>query len=192
MRCCGDRGGVSLRMICFAWLFVTPLVVSCGTTSRLHPFDAPPGSLRLAEVVGIVPGSQVQVQHKPLYEVLAASGMSETTIREGAVGAGRAYCCWGPNERENAIFFFVPKGVTLDAGDIVEVRMGRPPGGNDSGTVNMATIVRQKRGDPNGQCRWDPPRDGLWNKVLYCDWMKDEGWVRHTGAVYNIWYRIIR
>jgi hypothetical protein len=99
-----------VRGFCRVSIVFLPLLFSCGTTSsRLHPFDAPAASLRLAEAVGIVPGEQVKLQHQPLYNVLVNSGMSDGEIRAGGVGAGKAYCCWGPNERENAVFFFVPK-----------------------------------------------------------------------------------
>ena len=182
-----------VQIFCRLSIVFLPVLFSCGTTSsRLHPFDAPAASLRLVEAVGVVPGEQVKLHHRPLYDVLVASGMSDGVIREGGVGAGKAYCCWGPNERENAIFFFVPKILTIDVGDIVEVRMGRRPDNSDSGDVNLATVIRQKSGIVNGPCRWDPPREGLWNRVLYCDWMKEERWVRQTGAVYNIWYKAVR
>lgn len=181
------------RGFCRVSIVFLPMLFSCGTTSsRLHPFDAPAGSLRLAEAVGVVPGDQIQGQHQPLYDVLVTSGVSDAEIRAGGVGAGKAYCCWGPNERENAVFFFVPKDLTVDVGDIVELRMGRRPDNNGSGNVNVATRIRQKAGVVNGPCRWDPPREGLWNKVLYCDWMKAEGWVKQSGAVYNIWYKPVR
>src|SRR5262249_43304605 len=83
-----------------------------------------------------------------------------------------------PNETDSALFTLVPSNAQLpEIGDIVEVRSGRQPSDGDVGALNTVTRVVQ-RGP--GECRWDPPKDYLWRRILYCDWMASQGWTLHS------------
>jgi hypothetical protein len=56
-----------------------------------------------------------------------------------------------------------------------------PEGNGDLGRANVVTRVVQRRDVQDGECRWIPPDPRLWGRVLYCDWMPQEGWVEQTG-----------
>jgi hypothetical protein len=73
-------------------------------------------------------------------------------------------------------------------GDIVEIRMGRASSKNGLGKVNVLIDIRQQKEAPASHCSWDPPQDFLWRRVLYCDWMRKEGWTLKKGA-YNTWLK---
>jgi hypothetical protein len=73
----------------------------------------------------------------------------------------RVYCCGRSIEDEQAIWACVPPEVTVGAGDIVEVRMGRVPAKGEPGVVNAVVAVRQKSGQENGPRFRHPDRPGL-------------------------------
>jgi hypothetical protein len=117
------------------------------------------------------------------YEHLLASGIRDEDLHYGSLGAGRVYCCGGPPEEDGAIWVYLPSGVNVKVRDFVEVRMGRQPAENDPGVVNTALRVRDKAG-----CRWVPEKEGLWMRILYCDWMEREGWIER-GGLYKTWLK---
>lgn len=88
-----------------------------------------------------------------------------------------------------AMWFLVPAGMVIAVGDITEVRMGRQPSGDYPGTVNVATRVREKANDVGKSCKWMPDSPGLWGRILYCDWMKQEGWIEREGGLYWTWFK---
>ena len=161
----------------------------CATTDRLHAADTPEGALRVVEVMRVASGKEIGTPgERPVYEMLQRTGLSDSDIQAGSIGGGRVFCCWRPNEKANEIYFFAPMGITVQVGEIVEVKMGRHATRADPGAVNTAIQIRQKSGVAAGTCRWDPPGEGLWSRVLYCDWMKEEGWRQQIG-LYNVWYK---
>lgn len=143
--------------------------------------------MRLALVTDLASRQQIGAAG-PLREYLLASGIKDADLRDGSVGVGRVYCC-GADETVSFMMFYVPQGLGIEVGDVVEVKMGRNPSKDDRGAVTTAARVRQKRDDASGPCRWDPPTPpGLWMKVLYCDWMKQEGWVEERGP-HHTWMK---
>jgi hypothetical protein len=117
---------------------------------------------------------------------LLAEGITDADISDGSVALGIVYCCGGKITQETAIAFYVPPEYRLQEGDVVEVSLGRIVSKKeikrgDKGTVNRAVSVRESFKDETGVCRWDPPNETLWMRVLYCDWMLGEGWKRRGG-----------
>ena len=53
------------------------------------------------------------------------------------------------------------------------------------------TRVLQSANQTNGPCWWDPKNEILWRRVIYCDWMPQEGWVNQEGfnKFYIGWYK---
>jgi hypothetical protein len=123
---------------------------SCGTYSRMYPapkmpglVETPTGSLRLAQVMALATRDQI-LSARPTRDSIIASGIQESEIRDGSLAIGRVQCCGGPNEKSNSFVFYVPSGIGVDVGDIVEIKMGRAPNGSDPGILNTVTRVRMK------------------------------------------------
>jgi hypothetical protein len=170
-----------------AWLLaVLALLVIMGTTpsyagvSRLYPPTAKQvGILRLAQVQYIGTRQEI-VKMGEQYQALLASGIPDSTLRDSSIAIGRTYCCGGPDF--GSIWFYVPMGTRLAIGDIVEIKMGRQASKTRIGVINSLRQIREMHGAVNPSCRWDPPNEHLWRRVLYCDWMKAEGWTLMKGA----------
>lgn len=160
---------------------------SCASRSKVFaPTSDDAGSSRVAEVVQVasraeITGLGVHYQH------LLSCGIEDSNIRDGSLVVARVYCCGGAIETTSAPWIFVPTDLVVETGDIIEVKMGKAPSKNQKGAVNTALRVRH-HGISNSPCRWIPERDGLWMRVLYCDWMQEEGWVERTG-LYNTWIK---
>ncbi|WP_199385460.1 hypothetical protein [Geomesophilobacter sediminis] len=134
------------------------------------------------------------VQAKPLYDAILADGIRDSEIVDGSVVMARIFCCGGmtdnlSSEKVNSLILYVPKEVTVGRGDIVEVRVGRPPEKGDAGKVHLVTRVVQKYGGNEERCWWDPKDDRLWLRVIYCDWMPNEGWIKQ-GGTNPAWYKL--
>jgi hypothetical protein len=175
--------------------FVLLLTTSCATTngrSRLHPYGAPPGSLMVAQVVMRLTREAI-LQDQQAIQILRASGIGETEIHDGSLALGRINCCGNaPTEARTAVVFYVGSDVTPELGDVVEIKLGRSPQGpGDLGEANRATRIVQKAARREGRCRWEPPEPRLWGRVLYCDWMPAQGWVKEgpAGSIYRSWIR---
>jgi len=192
----GNGSRRSATVLAIVFLFV---LTSCATTpiSRLNATDVPSGSLRLAQVMGIFPRSQI-LPPSDIYETLLASGLKDPELRDGSIAIGRVICCGGPEQlqRQESILFYVPSDVgELELNDLVEIRSGaeQPGKATKTGAINTVTRIRQKHSDAfnrllvDGPCRWDPPKPNLdlWTRVLYCDWMKEEGWVKQN----DYWFK---
>ena len=164
------------------------LLAGCSShVSRFHAESVPPGSLRLAQVAYIVPRAEI-LKEKFAVRSLQESGIGESDIYDGSITVGRVECCGGRNEKATATFFYVPKDIKVEVGDVVEIRSGSAGNvENPSGPVNMLTRIREKHGDPNPQCRWDPPDTSLWGRILYCDWMRAEGWTLENDGFAKYW-----
>lgn len=180
-----------LLLICGV-LLLNLLVTGCSTTLRIHSDFIPAGSLRLAQVMDIGKRADI-LQSKELYDAIISSGIKDTEVADESIVVARIFCCGGlsenlSSEKTNAIMMFVPMGTNVGLGDIVEVRAGRPPEKGDAGQLNVVTRVVQKYGDNEGKCWWDPKDDRLWLRVLYCDWMPKEGWIKQ-GGINPAWYR---
>ena len=127
-------------------------------------------------------------ESKPTYDALLASGIKDSDIKDGSLVLVRIYCCGGPNETGSAPLLYVPNGLEVKRGDIVEFVVGGPPTKGDAGLVNIATRIVQRYDERSPICRWDPPDPRLWQRVLYCDWMQDSGWVK-KGGITPAWFK---
>jgi len=174
-------------------VMVLPLLAGCSSyASRLHAESVPPGSLRLAQVAVVVPRAEILTSDFAVRS-LQASGISESDIQDGSITVGRVECCGGPNEEKTAAYFYVPKDIHVGVGDIVEIRTGSKRTAEEpSGPVNMFTRIRERPGDTNLQCRWDPPQTNLWMRILYCDWMPAEGWTLESDWPAKYWVKLSR
>jgi len=166
------------------------LLAGCSShISRLHAESVPAGSLRLAQVAYIVPRSEILAQDFAVRS-LQASGINESDIHDGSITVGRVECCGGRNEKATAAIFYVPKDIKVEVGDVVEIRSGSAGNvENPRGPVNMLTRIREKHGDHDRQCRWDPPETNLWMRILYCDWMQAEGWTLEKDGFAKYWIK---
>lgn len=178
-----------LNSLLIAWIMYLVLIMTgCSSSLPIHSdFAVPDDSLRLAQVVEIEKRSLV-VEKKKLYEALIASGVGDTNIADGSIVVARIYCCGGSGEEALVIIVYVPNGVHVAVGDIVELRTGHPPERGEVGSLNTVTRVVQKHGDIGNNCWWEPKDNRLWLRVLYCDWMPKEGWVKQ-GGFSPAWYR---
>jgi len=183
--------GPNLLISCF--LINGLLLASCATPSlRIQTDFIPQDSLRLAQVMSIADREDI-VQAKPIHDSIIASGIPDSEIVDGSVVVVRIYCCGGITKRAssemvNALMLYVPKGIGVGVGDIVEARSGNPPTKANPGQLNIVTRVVQKSDENDGDCWWDPKNDKLWLRILYCDWMPNEGWIKQDG-VHPAWFK---
>jgi len=177
----------------FLFLVNVLFLSSCATPPlKIQSDFIPAESLRLAQVVTIGTRSDI-VQAKPIYDAIIANGINDAEIADGSVVIARIYCCGGitqsaSSEVVTARMLYVPKGIDVVLGDIVEVKSGNPSTSGNSGKLNMVTRVVQKADQNDGHCWWDPKNDKLWLRILYCDWMPNEGWIKQ-GGLYPAWHK---
>ena len=175
----------SSLILAFASLCLT--ASSFAATSRLHPpHKNQTGALRVTQVSQLA--SREQILRDPNYTLLLASGLEDAELRDGSLGVGKTFCC-GKTDQGLMMYFYIPPDVEVDLGDVVEVRMGRKSKGKDAGELNTVTRVRVPFEEAQDVCRWDPPDDSLWRRVLYCDWMEEEGWVLFTKGMSKAWLK---
>lgn len=188
-----DRLPQSSLVLAVVGVLLPSLLAGCSLyASRLHAESVPPGSLRLAQVAVLVPRTEI-LKSDFTVRSLQASGISESDIQDGSITVGRVECCGGPNEVNTAVYFYIPKDFHVEVGDIVEIRTGSKRTGEEpTGPVNMLTRIREKPGDTNRQCRWDPPQPKLWRRILYCDWMPTEGWTLERDGLARYWVKLSR
>jgi hypothetical protein len=173
-----------IMLICSACL--------CGTA--IHAKEHPEGTHILVMVVESVPKTDIVASGEAGgLGRLHAEGISDQAITDGSVAVGIVYCCGGKISKDTAVVFYVPPEFRTKQGDVVEVRLGRLASKKerkrgDLGTINRAVMIRESFADEQGACRWDPPNERLWMRVLYCDWMLGEGWDRRGGLSPG-WFR---
>lgn len=167
-------------------LAVAAIMINGCTSMSMISSDVPQNSLRLMQIVAI--GSRDDIFRGGFSEEFRKVGISESEIHDGSLVAGRIYCCGGTAEGPTRQYAYVPTGLDIHHLDIVEIRTGISPSQNERGVLNTVTRVIQKSGVQDGRCRWIPPDPGLWMRVLYCDWMKEEGWIEQTGW-YHTWLK---
>jgi len=54
--------------------------------------------------------------------------------------------------------------------------------------VKKMKALFSKADENDGHCWWDPKNDELWLRVLYCDWMPNEGWIKQNG-INPAWFK---
>jgi hypothetical protein len=162
--------------------------VSRAGTSKLYPPSKDQaGTLRLAQVMQTATREEI-LKLTTQREHLLASGLQDSDFKDGSLAMGRVYCCHPSTDEGTAIWFYVPPDKPVNPGDIVEVRMGREATKKDGGKVNTLVGIRQKKDAAESHCSWDPPKNFLWRRVLYCDWMPTEGWTLVKGS-HNTWLK---
>jgi hypothetical protein len=169
------------------------LLAGCSSgNSRLHAVAVLAGSLRLVQVIYVASRAESLAQEW-IVRSLQASGISESDIHDGSLVVGRVHCCGGPNEKDRPPLFYVAQDIKVEVGDVVEIRSGSADDvKNPGGPVNMLTRIREKYGDHDRQCRWDPPETYLWGRILYCDWMPTEGWTLEREGFDKYWVKLLR
>ena len=140
-----------------------------------------PGTLHAAEVVQVLTRSEILASQE-IHQSLTRSGVSDAAIADGSVVVVRTLCC-GPPNTANPHGLLNPAGLPLKEGDVVEFLW---PGGT---SVNTVTRLLQSAGQDQGACWWDPKKEYLWRRVMYCEWMPQQGWVKQEGLTPG-WYKV--
>jgi hypothetical protein len=172
-------------------LTIAILLTGCATPSRFHAAHIPPDSLVLAQIRAFA--TQEEILSIPsLVDTLELSGVQRSSIKDGMVADGRIFCCGGPNESDYSLWFYVSEGIDVSVGDIVEVKMGALvlKGEAMQAPPNTLRGVRSRLEQFGEECRWVPDNPRLWGRVLYCDWMKSEGWIQQPG-LFNVWVKSV-
>ena len=170
----------------FAIVLATGWITACASRSRLHAAHVPEGALRVVEVLEL--GLRRDLIKIPVVvETLELYGISREEIRDGTIGAGRVFCCGGP---DNSIWFYIPPDLKIEPGDVAVIRAGAyvTAGKRMKAPPNVAVEVRGSLAGPGRTCRWLPEKEGLWMRTLYCDWMIEEGWRQQAGPE-NVWIK---
>ena len=165
---------------------------SFAEQSRAYEDYVPAGALHLGQVIAAAKRDEI-FKMKLLYEAVKTTGIDDADIVDGSVVAARIFCCGGITkelsaEVRNSLFLYVPKGQDVGPGDIVELRVGHPAEGSNPAVMNSVTRIVQKSGKEDGTCWWDPKNDRLWQRILYCEWMPKEGWVKQGGMT-PAWFK---
>jgi hypothetical protein len=149
----------------------------------------PENTLRLAEVQSLATRDEI-LDMPIVLKSLATIGVQGDKISDYMIVAGRVFCCDGPNEGEQLIWFYVPSGISVTIGDIVELRSGPELRQSDPSAAPPNTVTRivQRPYDKEKYCRWVPENEKLWTRVLYCDWMEADGWRQQSG-LFNVWIK---
>jgi hypothetical protein len=168
---------------------VVPGLVDAKAPSRLFPYyEEDTGVQELAEVMAVATRAEI-LKADVHYQFMLSTGIPDSQLGDGRLIVVRLYCCGGSIEEETSLWAFVPPDISVERGEIVELRVGRVPGKNDPGVVNTVTAVRQKNADPgSGPCRWEPDNPSLWMRVMYCEGMDRHGWLQR-GFMRKLWYK---
>ena len=168
---------------------VVPGLVDAKAPSRLFPYyEEDTGVLELAQVVAVATRADI-LKADVHYQFMLSTGIPDSELGDGRMVVVRLYCCGGSIEEETSLWVLVPPDISVEPGDIVELRVGRVPGKGDAGVVNTVTAVRQKNADEGrGPCRWEPDNPNLWMRVVYCDGMDRHGWLQR-GVMRKLWYK---
>jgi len=174
------------RTICGPWILCAFAAVAIPASSLASPSRLYPPTKKQNDVLRVAKVIQLATREEILdlgvhYDTLMASGIRDSDLSDGSLATGQVYCCGGPSDEGMAMWIYVPEGMAVEVGDIVEVRMGHQPRGDDPGLVNTTIGIRVKKDVADGSCRWMPRDETLWTRILYCDWMEEEGWIREKG-----------
>jgi hypothetical protein len=176
-------------------LAVTTLILllsgcATGGSPRIYYSGTPHKSHQVAEVIKLASREEIVAGPK-VYQSVLAAGLSDQDIQNGSFGVGRVFCCGGKGtvETEERAYFYIPPGHKVDSGDVVEFRVGKDADGDGPAQLNTVVRVRHKSTAVPEHCRWLPDQpQGLWMRVIYCDWMANEGW-QQGGTFHPEWYK---
>jgi hypothetical protein len=168
---------------------VVPGLVDAKAPSRLFPYyEEDTGVLELAQVVAVATRADI-LEADVHYQLMLSAGIPDSELGDGRMVVVRLYCCGGSIEEETSLWVLVPPDISVEQGDIVELRVGRVPAKGDPGVVNAVTAVRQRSADAvGGSCRWEPDSPNLWMRVIYCEGMDRHGWLQR-GFTRKLWYK---
>ncbi|HXX49512.1 MAG TPA: hypothetical protein VEN47_14880 [Myxococcota bacterium] len=183
------RGGVPDRLAPLPFLILLSVCAAACATLLQSDTDAPAGSLRLAVVASV--NSREEVLSRP--EVMAdlkSAGIRDQDLRDGSLILTALHCCNGPDV-DTYRYAYVPPGIQLRQGDLVEIRVARDPSGAGLDRINVVTQLREPAGTEPSSCAWLPLQAGLWRRAIYCDWMPAEGWtgVRNWLGQTEVWIK---
>ena len=173
-------------------MIVLVMLTACSSPPlRIQSGDVPAASLRVAQVIAVA--NRQDIVNTEAYKAIIAAGVADADIQDGSVVMMRIYCCGGMSQELSSEFVhrkmaYVPKGMKLEPGDFVEIKVGRPPERGDGGRLNTVIRVVGTRTDSRESCWWEPKNDKLWLRVPYCDWMPAEGWVKQ-GGLNPAWFK---
>jgi hypothetical protein len=183
------RSVLVAALIVVLGLACRPVEAKNGAPSRLFPYYAEDtGVAVLGEVAYVGTRSEI-VASETHYKYLLSTGIADAEITDGRLAVVRFYCCGGKISEQQEAWAYVPPALTVEQGDLVELRMGRVPRDVNPGVVNTVTVVRQKSVDAaGGPCRWEPDNPALWMRVVYCEGMEQQGWVQRENWR-KLWFR---
>jgi hypothetical protein len=167
-------------------LFIATAALLSGTAVAKDKIKE--GTHRMVMVVNVPPLDEIL---KSVDRVkLAASGVDEATLRDGSIAVGTVYCCNQKIARDEKIVFYVPKDMSVEFADMVEVRIGRPRKSkkDDAGLYSRAVSIRGNLEKETGECSWNTEDTRMWMNILICDWMEEEGWT-YQGGLNKSWYK---
>ena len=160
------------KVMILAWFFT---LIGCASTTTFIE----PGTHVLGETMWTATRQEILTAMEGYdYRNLKRSGIADSEIKDGSIAVIRVNCCGGPDERRNAVRFYVPPEIDLEVGDIAEVRVGQP----SPFILAVAVGVRQRRDASTTVCRWTPDNEAFWNRVMYCEGIESEGWTQY-GAM---------
>jgi hypothetical protein len=171
-----------------AWLLAAGGPTAADDKLRIQTDFVAAGSHRLGQVADIATRQFLLAPDmKRLVDAMANSGVDMSELRDGSVVVVVLNCCGNDKiYAGSARWLYVPPDISVQLGDIVEYRVGHPPDKKNPGELNTVVTIREKAADFGTHCRWDPPNDRLWMRILYCDWMPAEGWVT-KNTLYKTW-----
>ena len=169
----------SLATLLGAYAVAASMLSACTTSMGKM---GEPNTLHAGEVVQVLTQADI-LSSKEVLSALRNAGVSDSSIHDGSVVVVRNMCC-GPPKESAVTVDHNPQSLPLTVGDVVEVQYWS----GAAGSVNTVTRVLQSAKQANGPCWWNPKNDLLWRRVMYCDWMPQQGWVKQEGLNTG-WYK---
>lgn len=146
------------------------------------------GVLRAAGVVYVA--TRQELLGTSLYKDLLAHGIDEVSIVDGVVVRVILLCCRDNVNKSSPLILYNPLAIKVAPGDFIEFRIGDTEA--KAGTPNgLLTVTRVLQGaeQTEGKCWWEPRRDDLWMRYVFCEWMPAEGWVWQSNKLNPAWYK---
>jgi hypothetical protein len=146
------------------------------------------GVLRAAAVMDVSTANDFK-EYKELHDTYAAAGVDESQMVDGAAVIARRQCCRPDLQNSGVSVLYNAQRLQIKVGDFVEFRIGGFNTKDHSNELNVVTRVLQHGEPSDGQCWWEPRDPSLWRRVVYCEWMQKEGWVREDSMGDPGWYK---
>jgi hypothetical protein len=143
-------------------------------------------TLRVGGVVHV--GTRAEIKGTEAEKLLKSEGVEDAGIVDGSAIVVRMLCCREDLQNTSVITTRNSQGLKVADGDFVEIRLGGTATKDHKAELNDLTRVVQRAGATDGSCWWDPKREGLWMRVVYCEWMPQQGWVKQEGLMPG-WYK---